>query len=218
VVGTSVPDQTRYRLQEAFCALLAAVAWEAPRGLLLCLDDLHWADPSSLRLLAHLGRKLDDVPILIAATYRSTDVDPSHLPTEVVAGLFRHRRCLQLDLPAFTPHEVAVAVAGMHGDAVAPAVIDALRRLTAGNPFFLEELVRRLHDDGHDLADSGVAEMDWELPQSLRHVIAARLARLTRDARRLLRTLSVLGDGAAPAVLAKAAELPDGLFLDTLDE
>ena len=71
----ATPAEARYRLFEAVSDVLLRIAGAAEQaGLLLCLDDLHWADEATLLLLEHLGRRLAGAPLLVAAAYRDTEV------------------------------------------------------------------------------------------------------------------------------------------------
>src|SRR6185503_7211131 len=69
------PQNDRYQLFESVSAFLTAISGSSQSGLLLCLDDLQWADDSTLLLIEHVVRRVSEAPLLILATYRDTDLE-----------------------------------------------------------------------------------------------------------------------------------------------
>jgi predicted ATPase len=238
----------RYRVFEAVCDFLAAIAGGAaqdprppadegvsggrapvqgrptapdPAPLLLILDDLQWADTSSLLLLQHLGRRLAGAtagPLLVVGAYRSVEVGRGHRLTTTLAALRREGVLDLLPLTALSAVECTALIAAASGQAPAPAVADALYRATAGSPLFLGELVRHPQSEGRDLADPDAALLDWRLPEGLRALIDARVGRLSEQAHRLLMAAAVLGDGVHFDVLAHVCGGEPLPLLDALDE
>jgi DNA-binding NarL/FixJ family response regulator len=172
------------------------------RPLLLAIDDLQWCDRPSLRFVAYLVRRLEGVPILIAATQRSTDpgTDPgllaeiAHDPMTVAL----HPGALSLA----GVHEVVRARLGEHADT---AFSDACHDSTGGNPLLLRQLLNALEDDGvtpeaanaHLVRDIG--------PRAVSRTVLVRLARLPEEPVAVARAVAVLGESAAlPAVAALA--------------
>jgi ATP/maltotriose-dependent transcriptional regulator MalT len=215
----SEPELERYRLFESVCDLLLKVSRSAPnRGLLLALDDLHWADRSTLLLFVHLARKLSGAPVLAVGTYRSAEVAPDRPIFDTLAELSRERLHARIHLLGFSFDETKLFLHRVGGVDPASAVLKSIFEQTAGNPFFVEELVRHLEDEGRDLAEQTTDSTAWGIPEGVRQVIAKRVIALSGEAVRLLQAAAVLGDDCGAEPLASVAELGGSRLLDALDE
>lgn len=212
------PEQERYRLFESVCDFLQRIARDGESGLLLLIDDLHWADKSTLLLLQHLARRLAGVPLLVAGTYRTVDLGRTHPLSEVLADLSRERLYERIALGAVGRDDVAALIAGLAGAPAAAALVDAIVHETEGNPFFVEEVVRQLQAEGRALDDPRAAVERWGIPESVRQVIGRRLARLSPDANRMLQAAAVLGEGFGFDVLGAVCGLDFTALEDALDE
>ncbi len=152
---------------------------------LVVLDDLHWADASSLRLLAFAAGELHRVPVLVLATMRpEPGGDPDQF-RDTLATLARERGAERMTLPPFTREDVSSYLSSRDlGDS---ALAGVLFERTGGNPFYLGELIRLLGSEHRlDAASLGV-------PEGVREVIGQRVARLPRQTQELLRAAAVLG-------------------------
>jgi DNA-binding CsgD family transcriptional regulator/tetratricopeptide (TPR) repeat protein len=235
------PEEQRYRLFEAVTQFVLEIARgdgdalpQSPTptphpphcGLLLVLDDLHWADGPALRLLHHLARRLSETsaPLLVLGTYRTADAGTPGPLADIVSDLRRGHLAEQVELGPLSADETSDLVAALTGAAPAPAVAQAIYRDTAGNPFFVEEITRSLIAEGVDPADpQPIAREHWRVPAGIRQAIGRRLARLSAGANRLLQAGAVLGDGFTYdlAVAAMGETESDGApdrHLDALDE
>lgn len=190
------PESERYALFQAVAGfLVAAAAATEARGILLCLDDLHWADRSTLLLFQHLARKAAASRLRIAATYRTVGVEPGHPLLPILAELTREHLHESIGLQPLSEPETGALVATLTGRAsVAPPLVEVLHARTRGNPFFVQEVVRKLLTDGHDLDDPSVAASQWGIPEGVRQVIGSRIACLDPATRRFLHAAAVLGD------------------------
>ncbi|MET7403934.1 AAA family ATPase, partial [Dactylosporangium sp. NPDC005572] len=193
------PDAQRFRVSDAVTRVLAAASVRRP--LLVVLDDLHWADASSLRLLRHLAEHLVTARVLVVVT-RRTHPEPSGVLAEAGAALAR-RHALRLDLPGLSAAGVTELVRAVTGAAPATQHAEALRERTDGNPFFLVELLR--------LPAGG------DIPAAVTDVVARRVDRLPDPARDLLRSAAVLGRRFDADLLAAVAGADPDAVLDDLD-
>ena len=152
------------------------------RGPIACLvEDIHWADPSTLRLLAFLAVELRDVPVLLLVTAR-----PDEQPAAVgpaVAALLRHSGAVHLRLQPLSAGGTSALARAVAGDRLGGADTARLHDRTGGNPLFVTELARLLAAEG---PDAGV-------PAGVREVIARRLRRLPQEANALLSLAAVGG-------------------------
>lgn len=189
--------EVRARLFESLRGLTLSLAG-GRRPLLLCLDDLQWADSVTLEWLTYLGRELRAVPLLIIGTCRSSD-------GETVAELRRElQRCGALSELPLTGLEAPAILQLLRQPAcahLAPGQADILagrlRRATGGNPFFILETLRGWIESGcaeERLADLNAAEREWPLPDTVRDAVHARLARLSSQARQALEAGAVLSE------------------------
>jgi len=213
------PERERYRLFESLCSLLLNISRSPPnRGLLLSLDDLHWADGSTLLLFMHLARKLGGMPLLAVGTYRSAEVAPERPIFDALAELSRERLHARLHLIGFSLDETKLFLRRLSGADAAGAIADSIFEQTGGNPFFVEELVRQLEGEGQDLAGRATDGAVWRVPEGVSQVIAKRLLRLSPGANRLLQAAAVLGDGCEGGPLAAVSDIGDPLFLAAVEE
>jgi DNA-binding CsgD family transcriptional regulator len=211
------PEADRFQLFEGVTDLLLRIArGSEARGLLLCLDDLHWADRSSLLLFQHLARRLAGSSLLVAGAYRTEEVSPASPLFDVLAELSREQLCQRLHLGALSLEDSIGLVEGLHGAAAAPEVGRAVFERTVGTPFLVIELVRHLEAEGLDLEQSVTAGADWGIPEGARQVTSRRIARLQAGTRQLLQAASVLGEVFSAEIAARVAESDDAL--DSLDE
>ncbi|MEA2293448.1 MAG: hypothetical protein QOE86_1087 [Solirubrobacteraceae bacterium] len=172
------PAEARFRgLLDAFTALLRAQLEHHP--LVLQVDDLHWADPETLAFLPVLRQALADRPFALVLTSR-----------EPAAAADRTLELGPLDAPA-----IATLAATILGTAVAPDTVDWLAERTAGNPFFLEQILLHVHERG--AAEPGADGLEIRagdlVPPTVGEVVVARLDGLAPEVRRTVQTAAVLG-------------------------
>jgi hypothetical protein len=163
------------------------------------LDDLHWADLPSLRLLDALGAHVGVAPVLVLGTYRDTEPDAA----AGLDGIAAERRIVLRGLPV---PDLGRAVAATTGETLASDVLDALHERTGGNPFFASEIVRLLRAEGTLPTAAATA-----LPSGVRAVLERRLERLPDRTETLLRAAAALDagttTGADTVLLAAAADV-----------
>ena len=157
--------------------LLAAAATE--RDVVAVIDDLQWADRSTLDVLMFLARRLVGSGVLLVLAYRSDDINRRHPLKPVLADLERQGTLDHIRLEALTAPEVRAQIAGITGVEPARARLDRVIRLADGNPFHVEELLS--------------LEDDRRLPASLRQVVEARLEQLDDLGRLVVDQAAVIG-------------------------
>jgi DNA-binding CsgD family transcriptional regulator len=183
------------QLFELVLGVLGRLGQQEP--LVLVVEDLHWADRSTLDLVAFLVRALQGTRVLLVLTYRSDEVDRRSPLRPLLSGWERLRGVERLQLERFSRSEVAAQVAAILGAAPEPAMVDLVFDRSEGNAFFVEELVRTVRDGDHG----------HDLPPSLRDVLLSRAERLSAPAQRLLRTAAVAGREVAERLLAEVTSV-----------
>ena len=198
-------DEVRFRLFEGVASLLRRASRRHP--LVLVLDDLHWADVSSLTLLRFVARDLHDTRVLLVGTCRDVEVAADPARGRIVADIAREGRVLALQ--GITREAIAGIVEATTGTAPSPAVVAAIHARTDGNPFFVSEVVQLLVAEG-PLDD---AERAAGIPPGVRQTIRRRLERLSTDCRRTLALAAVIGREVDLAVLGSlSGAAPDRLL------
>jgi DNA-binding SARP family transcriptional activator len=209
------PLSERYRLFEAFIALLTEVSSATP--VLLVLDDLHWADRPTLLLLRHLARARSLGRVLVLGAYRSTEI-PSEGFAAALSEFRRDRLMTELELDGLTERETSELVRVLVGRVPPRSFSRALHERTEGNPFFVEEIVRHLQEVGVAIERATATDLEQAgLPQGIRDVIATRLGKLDRNATGCLRVAAAIGRDFDVALLESVVSLGEDEFLAALD-
>ncbi len=203
------PESERLRLFTAVEALVQRLARRAP--LLVMIDDLHWADRSSLLLGRHLVRAAGLGRVLMVGTYRDTELTERHPLQEVMADLERDAPLDRVGLSGLDPQEVAELV-GAHAGELEEDTVRAIGQETHGNPFFVKQLLRHIEEEGLTRSAGG-----FGLSAGLRDVIARRVDRLPEEAGRVLRVAALTGRDFELGVVERVVDLPEDELLDLLD-
>ena len=204
---------SQHRVFMAASDFLMAAARLRPR--LVVLDDLQWADRSSLGLLEVLAPQLRGAPLLLLATVREGELGRDHPLRASLASLARSPT-ERLDLVGLDREGVARVVEDTSGSAAQEPVVDFLYQETQGNPFYVTEVVRLLAAENRL---SRAAEMGaLPLPATVREVVSRRLARLSDGCRDLLGLCALAGRSFGLSLVTPAAELPPGQLVALLGE
>ncbi len=214
----------RFRLFNAVVGLLRVASEDT--GLLLVLDDLHWADRASLQLMRHVAESAGLVRVMMLGTYRDSELFASHPLSDTLASLRRADvdRIHMVGLEDVEIVEMTERVAGHELEQTAVDLAHAVRRETDGNPFFAIEILRHLGETGlvhQDASGRWVPDADlhtMDLPQSVREVVGQRVDRLGEKVRRVLSQASIIGREFDIDLLAKVAEVDEDSLLDLVDQ
>jgi DNA-binding SARP family transcriptional activator len=183
------PMMSRMRLFEAVANVITGAVLDQA-GVVLVLDDLHWADRPTLLLLEHIARTCARAPVLIVGTYRGGA--PPETLIDTFADVRRSQTLTELRLGGLEIDEFEMLVRGAD-DRLPAAFAQALHERTDGNPFFAIEILWHLREgsdaielDPHHLDDSGI-------PTGVTDVIHRRLSRLGEHVQEVLLMASVIG-------------------------
>jgi adenylate cyclase len=219
VTGGQQPDQNR--IFEQVTTVLTSLAAQKP--LLLIIDDLHWADLSSISLLAHLGRRLATHPILIIGAYRPEDVaqgrEAKPHPLQIVLSEFKRQMgdvWIDLDRSQLDEARAFVdALLDTEPNRLGEGFRQALTEHTRGQPLFTIELLREMEARGALQQDETGFWLEGEalnlavLPPRVEGVIERRIGRLDDDLCEMLTVASVEGELFTAEIVAKALGLDE---------
>jgi adenylate cyclase len=198
-----------------------------PRPIVLFLDDMHWADASSVDLIAYLASKFDDMRLLIVVTYRPSELMLRQHPfLQLKLDLESRGYCREVALPMLSRHEIQQHLALEFPEHEFPAqFLDVMHSKTEGSPLFMVEVLRYLRDRGAIVQSDGVwrlaeslSGIERSLPESIRSMIQRQIDRLTDGDRRLLLAASVQGQEFQSAVVAHALKLDAADVEERLDQ
>jgi len=215
------PRETRRHLFNSFCDFIARLVSEQPT--LFIIEDLHWADDSTLSLLDHLVKRLSKLPLLIVGTFREAEVDVSPALAKTLEDLLRGHLACRIRLKTLPLDEVAEMVTRLSGMSPPAKVVREIYDETDGNPFFVEELFLHLKEENRLYDSSGVFRSELKIgeldaPQSVRMVVGRRLARLSDPTRKCMATMAAVGRSFSFEVLQAASGTPPDSLLDSVAE
>jgi class 3 adenylate cyclase len=216
------PQEERFRLIDAVVQFLMSRSRRAP--VLLCIDDLQWADKGTVDLLRHTARFAQGQRLLVLGAFRDTDVGRDHPLADALGALPRETDYVAIELRGLTPDAVTSLLSVLSEQDMPPEIGRLWAEETAGNPFFIHELVRHMLEEGKLFRDG---EGRWTttgrfrelgVPKEVRGVIVRRLSRLSENARQLLGVAAAF-EGPFPfSVAASVAGLSEEAGLNALDE
>lgn len=195
---------SQIRVFGAVSRLLDHIGQHAP--LVLIFEDIHWADPSTLDLIAYLTQMKSDQRMVLVCSYRS-GLPLQHPLRAMLAEPKFTRRTHRITLPRFTESQLRHFVAGLITRPVSPERVERYVELSEGNPYFAEQLVTA------DDLDSPTPRV----PDTLNEIMRVRLARLTQPATRVVRVAAVAGRRVSDSLLASVVQ-DDASLDDALRE
>lgn len=215
------PEQERRYLLNSLCDVVGRLARGAP--LLLVLEDLHWADESTLILLEHLAARLAEIPVVVLATYRDVELGLGDPLARTLEALVRGRLVHLLPLAPLAQPEVGDMLESLADQQPTAEVVRAVHAETEGNPFFVEEVFAHLVEEGKLLGPDGrflasVEIDDVDVPGNVRLVVERRLQRVSDACRRALSVAAVVGRRFPVELVGAVEGLSEEAVLDALEE
>ena len=198
----------------------------AIRPVIVFLDDLHWADASTVDVLAYLADRFDKLRVLFVATYRPEDLQlrKSHF-LDVRRDLQARNCCTEVRLPFLTREDIERYLELQFPAHRLPAELARLiHQKTEGAPLFIADLVRYLRDqkivaevDGDWCLAGSLTDIEGQLPESIRAMLDRKISLLDAESRRLLTAASIEGAVFHAATLSKVLSLDSDDVEDQLD-
>jgi class 3 adenylate cyclase len=217
---TADPEHAKLRMFEAVVTLLEQ--WARQRGLLIVVDDVHWADDSTRHLLDYVARRLVSSRVMVLATYRSDELTRLHPLTRMVQVWQRAGLAETVAVDAMTPGQVAEMIAAvLDAEDVSSELAVLVHGRSEGNPFVLEELLREALDRGDLVRTSAGWQRgpldSLQLPETVREAVLLRVGRLDPTEVDVLRTAALLGRSFEYRLLAEVAEADEPVVLAALE-
>ena len=199
----TAPDDEhgRFRLFDAVCGFLAEASRSRP--IVIVLDDLHWADTSSLDLMHFVAQQLAETRLLLVGAYRDAELGQKQSVSTVLGEIAASDRARTITLEGLDEAGVASLIEATAGVEPSKALVRGVWERTEGNPFFVGEVVRLLKDDG--AFDGPLEELPIVIPRGARDAVTRRLDALSPEVRSTLTIAAVAGREFEPAVVELAS-------------
>ncbi len=221
------PEEERVRLIGALVELF--LVWARRTPLLFFVDDLQWADTSTLDFLHALGRRLAPelqrapAPLLVLATCREAELSVRHPVNDLFAELERGRLLARVPVRGLPVHDVQALLRDLHGANPGDALSAFVFHRSQGNPYFVEEIYRDLDEralvqPGQPVTSALQVSDEWPVAKRVKSVIEQRLSRLSDACREVLRVAALVGMRFPFEVLAAATLLPEPELVELLEE
>ena len=203
------PEFWKAELKKAILLVLTALAQRAPT--VICLEDLHWADPSTLELVLFLLSEIRH-PVLFLCVYRPTIAPFSTHQIEAMS--IPHHELHLRDLSLSEAQNMVESL--LKAEAIPKDLQRFIRTKVEGNPFYLEEAINSLIESNILVPQNG----DWkvlgpitesEISATIQGVITARVDRLEQESKRILREASVIGRSFYYEILKRISEIQDNI-------
>ena len=209
-VDPSDPATGRLRLFDAILALFRHLGRRSP--VLLVVEDLQWADPSTRELFDYLSRLIRPLRLLLIATCRPEDLGRNHPLRQLIRGWEKSHQVEMLRLEPLDAAETRAMVRATVGaERFGPAALEALQERAEGNPYLVEELLRAATDSGWRGAEEGL------LPRTVREGVLARVEALAEDHAEVLQSAAILGQRFRYDTLAAMTGLSSDVLGDALE-
>ena len=192
----------RFRLFDTISRIFAKAATDVP--LVMILDDVHWADASSLTLLEFLSKDVHRQRCLIVCLYRDVEVGRKSPLLATLGEISRAGRVERLRLSGLDVEQTAELTAAISGIPIPQSVIAAIYHQTDGNPLFVREVALLLADEASTFNGSTIAV---QVPDGIREAIGRRLDRLSETCNQLLAAASVVGREFDLKIVAQALHI-----------
>ncbi|HET7378083.1 MAG TPA: protein kinase, partial [Anaerolineae bacterium] len=214
------PQAEQQHIFESVVGFFTALSQQA--GVLLVIDDAHWADSATLSLLRQLARRSRQLRLLVVLTYREIELDEARPFNNVLFDLNRERLTTRLKLTRLDREQTGEMLMTMFQTETSAGFLDGIYRETEGNPFFIEEVSKALVEEGQLVRVDG----EWqqpdlnviEIPQNVKMAIHMRVNNLPDTVQETLRRASVLGREFDFKTLQSMSDLDEECLIAALEK
>jgi DNA-binding CsgD family transcriptional regulator/tetratricopeptide (TPR) repeat protein len=191
---------------QLFESVLAGIDGLDAAPLVLVVEDVHWADASTLAMLTLLAYAASERRLLVVATLRREELRPASRLADLLGQLVRARRATELPVDPLNEAELGDVLRAASAEPVPADLVVAIHARSEGNPFFAEELL------------VAVARGDEQLPAKLRDVLLLHIAQLSATARAALRVVAATGRDVPYRLLAAVSSMNEPQLIEALRE
>lgn len=215
------PEHERHRVFEAVSQFITNISKETP--LLVILDDLQWADQSSLLLLHYLARGIQDEPLVILCAHRESDINEKHPLSSILMELNRERSVRAISLKRMSPNDITDMIKqSLEQDDVSIEFCQLVYEKTRGNPFFVEEVMKSLKEEQTIYRE----ENKWkiknvssiEFPKSVKSVVKSRIERTDAECQNALVMASIIGENFTFEALREVVGLDENRLYEMMEK
>ncbi|GEM_PF-5421281 len=204
-------------LRESFEAI-SSMALETP--MIIIIEELHWADKSTLLAFRYLSEHSRDHPIMLIASYRSDEAVGYHLLDETIHHLKQKGICKEIDLTSFDVDDTKDALHSLLGEEPPYWFARGLQSKTDGNPLFITETIKSMRSKGILIPEEGVypdigSYLDW--PSTVKYIVERKMVKLDKKTKNLLKYASILGPSFPYNLLSDFVDMDEMEMLDYLD-
>ena len=215
------PEMERDRLFEAVSQFVTNISKTTP--LMVVLDDLQWADSSSLLLLHYLARGIFRESLLLLGAYRDTEVEEKHPLSPILTELNRARLLKYAQLKRMSSEEVTEMIRQiLKQNEVPKEFCELVYEKTDGNPFFVEEVMSSLKEEGIIVLDGNKYKIkevsEIEFPKTVKDVLKARLGRLDEECQNVLTMASCIGNDFTFEILREVTSIEENKLLEITEK
>jgi len=215
------PQQRQRYLYNAMLDFTRRLSSTVP--CVIMLDDLHWADESSMNLLEHIAPNISDLPLLYVVTYRDVAADMGQPFRRALASLGRLSNTSTIALRQLKVEDIAALLARLGRPNPPDSLVEIIYGESGGNALFVQSVYQSLAEQGLLFDEAGewrtdISRADLVVPNDIRLIIEQRVDRLDTETRRLLAMAAVLGQRFEPDVLEEALEADDDRLLDGIEQ
>jgi len=195
------------------------------RPLIVHLDDLQWADSSSIGMLHFLARNVRDLRIFLLGTYRTEEVlnleKEVHPFLDSLQVMNREGIVEEVILRPLAEKEMQQVVSGMLQEPLDKVVMEHIFKESGGSPLFAVETLRMLVSEGRLVLNDGTWKMtaggEMHIPRTIQQVISRRMDKLSKEQRRILECASVIGERFDASLLTESLAIDELHLLDELE-
>ena len=207
-------DQERFKLFDSISRYLRQSA--SGETLIVVLDDLQWADRSSLRLIEFLVRELAGMQLLLVGAHHEQELSAGHPLLETIGALARHPTYERVFLDGLPEEETFQLLESIGGDRFSDELVSTVHAKTDGNPFLVTEIAQLVKADRRAIDADADGSAAISLPRGVKAIVQRKLAMVSPPVRRVLSLAAVAGQAFSRSMLERA--LGSEVHRDHLDE
>lgn len=210
-------EAAQFRMFDAFSGALRELTADSPT--VLVLEDIHWADAASLKLLEFITPDIATLPVLLACSFRDSGFAEGHPMPGTAGQIARGTHASRIELARFGRQEIEALFSGVSNAATPDGLIDETLRRTDGNPLFAVETLKLLDAEGLLASDARPGGTDGitRVPSGVAEAVTRRISDLPQSSVKVLQDAAVLGNEFTVSLLSTMSAVDTVDLLPRLD-